>query len=122
VESGMKKFALAAAFVLAGLFSAPAQSRAAVEIVMFEADWCHVCKQFKREVMPKYKDSEYGKDVPISFVMQGGDIWFELKEPIKGFPTFVVIQDGKEAERILGYAGRDEFFRKMSSMFKRTGN
>lgn len=84
---------------------------AALELVMFEAPGCTYCAQWHEEVGDAYPKTAEGKRAPLRIV------GLHVKRPadltgIKAVtfsPTFVLVEDGRELGRILGYPG-EEFF------------
>lgn len=99
--------AIAAALAL-GLL--PLQAGAA-ELVMLEQPGCAWCARFNAEIAPGYEKSEEGERAPLRRV--------DITEPIpddldhiaieRFTPTFILIDDGREIDRLRGYPG-DEFF------------
>ena len=93
----------------------------AAELLMFEHRGCIACKQFKAEVLPDYKLSEIGKNLPIRSIVQGDTEALEgLKIKSNAFyysPTFILVQDGVEIARIRGYLGKDKFWVQINNLY-----
>ena len=98
----------AMAAMMAWTMLAPAK---AAELVMFEQAGCVWCARFNAEIAPGYANSDEGKIAPLRRVDIHAPIPEDLADiPIERFtPTFVLMEDGKEYGRILGYPG-DQFF------------
>jgi len=85
---------------------------AALELVMYEQEYCEWCEKWDEEVGVVYPKTTEGKAAPLRKV----DIFEEIPEDLKKFrkprftPTFVLLDDGKEVGRIRGYPGEDFFW------------
>lgn len=81
------------------------------ELVMMEQDACPWCERWHEEVGVIYNKTAEGKRAPLRVVNIHGEWPEDLKNiRIERFtPTFVLIEDGKEIDRLRGYTG-DEFF------------
>ena len=84
----------------------------AAELVMFESDDCAWCERWHREIGAIYGKTEEARLAPLRRV----DIHDRVPEDLSRLkvarytPTFVLIQDGEEVGRILGYPGEDFFW------------
>lgn len=102
---------LALLLCLAGIV--PAQGLAA-ELLMLEQPGCPWCKRFNEEIAPGYANTQEGKIAPLRRV----DITEDWPKDLAGIrkerltPTFVLIDNGEEIDRLRGYPG-DNFFYSM---------
>jgi thioredoxin-related protein len=102
--------------VLALAFSLPA---AAAELIMFEAAGCPYCARWNREIAPIYPKTEEGKRAPLRRV----DIAAPRPADLAGIanivytPTFVLLEDGREIGRIVGYRGDEVFWSLLAELF-----
>ncbi len=95
------------------LVAAGSLSRAnAASLIMVEQEFCEYCKAWNEDVGVIYGKTAEGKRAPLRRI----DISDPLPDDI-GFltglvftPTFVLVDDGKEIGRILGYASEDFFW------------
>jgi len=93
---------------LFGLSAAPA---GAAELVMFEQAGCAWCARWHKEVGPAYPRTAEGRAAPLRRV----DLRAPRPDDLRAIagvvhtPTFVLVEDGREVGRILGYPG-DAFF------------
>jgi hypothetical protein len=102
--------ALAFAALLLGLASLTSPAQAA-ELVAFERAGCVRCLAWEHDIAPIYPKTEEGRQAPLRRV--------DIAEPrpadlvgvggVKYTPTFVLISEGREIGRIVGYTS-DEFF------------
>jgi len=102
-------------------FTAPSASAIpAWELLIFEHPDCTYCRVFRRDVLPYYHEA-VEREVPLRFVdlMTTEPGSFALKARIDTVPTAVLMKDGSEVGRIVGYWGRDVFFRMLSRMLAR---
>ncbi len=97
------------AVVLAGLTEPVAQ---AAELVMFETASCPYCRRWHREIGPIYPKTPEARRAPLRRVdldaPRPPDLTF-----VKGVaftPTFVLVEDGREIGRFMGYGGDEQFW------------
>jgi len=64
----------------------PAQVLKAAELVVVDQDYCPYCERFESEIAPAWP------------------------KPATLTPTFILIEDGKELGRLVGYAGDEHFW------------
>lgn len=85
---------------------------AGAELLMFEQKACPFCAAFNREIAPDYPRSQAGAVAPLRhvdiFESRNGGI--DGLEPAVFTPTFVLVEDGLEVGRMLGYPGRRYFY------------
>lgn len=109
-----------AALALASLagYRSPAQAATgAVRLVVFEMSGCGNCRQFRAEMKDRYESSAVGARMPLEIHdYQVARRIFRLKYAITATPTFVVVQDGYELERFIGFAGVGAFTRKVAQL------
>lgn len=110
-ESRMSKLlsSLGLAVLLCSLFSAAPR---AAELIMFESSTCEWCEAWNKEIGVIYDKTDEAKVAPLRRVSIDDPMPPDLTQ-IRGIhytPTFVVISDGKEVGRILGYPGQDFFW------------
>lgn len=111
----MRRISLAlsmlAILVATGLATAPAQ---AAELVMFDAKWCGYCKRFHREVGATYGESDVAQVFPLRVIdIDREQPDFEAREQVRGTPTFVFVESGREIARFSGYTSPERFYETM---------
>jgi len=90
----------------------PLTAADAAELVMFEEDGCPWCERWNEEIGVVYDRTREGRLAPLRRV----DMHAPLPEDLRGLklasysPTFVVVSNGREVGRILGYPGEDFFW------------
>ena len=102
--------------------TAMAQSgRGNVELVMFDDPGCPYCRQWHREVGAAYRNSPEGRRAPLRQVMlrSGTPSDLKLVSPVRASPTFVLVLDGREVGRLLGYGGADFFWGQLEGLMKK---
>lgn len=104
------------ALLVSLVFGFPA---AAAELIMFEAAGCPYCARWNREIAPIYPKTEEGRRAPLRRVDIAGPRPPELAgiPNIVYTPTFVLLDDGKEVGRIVGYSGDEIFWSLLSELF-----
>ena len=97
------------ALSLAALAALPAL---AVELVMVEQPGCIYCERWDKEIAPAYPKTAEGKFAPLRRVDIDEPLPADLTDisPIVFTPTFVVVENGKEISRLVGYPGEDFFW------------
>lgn len=119
---GRRQIALALAALGLGWLGGPARAArdpkpkdaiARTEILVYEDPDSPPCQVFRRDIVPVYQASSRSRRVPLRFI----DITSMpsdtpgLTGPIEIVPTAVVMRDGEEIARIVGYWGPDAFGR-----------
>jgi hypothetical protein len=114
------RLALAGLLLMAGLVVAASGVQTA-ELVMFEDAACSWCRRWHAEIGPGYPHSEEGQRAPLRRVdirdlhMSG----VSLASPVRATPTFVLVEDGREVGRIVGYPGADFFYPRLEELLAR---
>lgn len=106
----VKTSLLAVAAVVATAVSLSSRAQAA-ELVFYMSEACGVCDQWKAEVGAIYPKTDEARKLPLRTVSVHDDPPADLAF-VKGVmytPTFVVVENGKEVGRIVGYIS-DYFF------------
>ncbi len=128
----MRKFTL---FLLAALIASlplspagarrdggtPAIPQSPYELVVFEADGCTYCQNFRADVLPLYKASQIGRETPIRLVnvSRSDETKMGLNGAITIVPTVVLMHQGQEVDRIVGYTGPFNFMKMVAYMMGR---
>lgn len=88
------------------------RSSLAAELVMFESATCTWCDRWNEEIAPIYPKTNEGRCAPLRRVDIGDPRPQDLQgiERIVYTPTFVVVDDGQEVGRLVGYPGEDFFW------------
>lgn len=93
----------------------------AAELVMFESSACAWCEAWHNEVGVIYDKTPESRVLPLRRVNIHADRPADLKH-IDGIiytPIFVVLEDGEEIGRILGYPGDDFFWQLIGEIVKK---
>lgn len=86
-----------------------------LRLVMIEEDGCSFCLRWKRDVGVGYPLSEEGRRAPLVLV----DRWSREAQTLGRIvytPTFVLVRDGVEQGRIVGYPGADFFWTMLAEL------
>lgn len=111
-------FALAAGLVA---FTATPDKARAAQLLMFEQTFCEWCEIWDEEIGTFYEKTSEGKRAPLRRVNIHGKRPGDLKK-IKAVvytPTFVLMDEGKEVGRILGYPGADFFWELLEKLIEK---
>ena len=82
------------------------------EIIVVDALFCPYCEKFKKDVLSSYKGT-----IPLRTAHKEQLKDFKIQSKIKGTPTIIFIEDGKEIFSHTGYVDEKEFY-KMVGKFK----
>lgn len=113
-----------AVFALTLLALAPGVSRAqTLELVMVEQHGCAYCAMWNREIAPIYPKTEAGEVAPLRRLNLGDAVPEDLAldQPAVFTPTFILVADGVEIGRIVGYPGEDFFWGLLEQMLTNHG-
>lgn len=109
-----------AAFLTLLLLSLASPAQAA-ELLMFREDGCPYCAEWEREIGDIYPLTAEAERAPLRRVdLHGpppGDV--SLDGEIRYTPTFVLVEDGEEVDRIIGYPSEEAFWGLLGEMLER---
>lgn len=90
----------------------------AVEFIVIEARGCPMCQLFRDEIAPLYRATARARRAPLRFVdVAHADLdAIGLAAPIEIVPTVVLMREGAEIDRLVGYTGPEIFMRAVSTM------
>jgi hypothetical protein len=89
-------------------------------LIMVDKENCVWCKRWEEAVQPDYLASPEGKILPFVRLRRGHKDLAGLNGV--GFaPTFVLIVNGRDVGRIVGYGGPDHFWAEIDRLFRRAG-
>ncbi len=89
-----------------------------LELIVIEARGCPMCRLFRDEIAPAYRATARAKQAPLRFV----DVSFtdpatlNLAAPIEIVPTIILMRDGAEIDRLVGYTGPEIFMSVVGKM------
>ncbi len=96
-------------FCLAGTSSTLAAND--IELLVIEQDFCPYCERFNREIALTYPKTSEGQRAPLR-KLDLFEPWpseYVNVTPANFTPTFILVHNGLEIDRITGYPG-DEYF------------
>jgi thioredoxin-related protein len=93
----------------------------AAELVMFESEGCDWCEAWDDDIGVAYDKTSEAKVVPLRRVDIDDDRPADLShlEGLMYTPTFVVMKDGNEVGRIIGYPGEDFFWQLLNEIIEK---
>lgn len=97
---------------------ATAALAAALELVMVEERGCPWCASWNREVAPAYPNTPEGQAAPLRRIDLGevDESGIRIGGPVVYTPTFLLVEEGEELDRIEGYPGPDFFWALLGKM------
>ena len=89
-----------------------------IELVVFETDDCAYCLIFRKNIAYLYAQMSQSHTVPMRFVQlkDSKTSGLDLNEPVNIAPTIVLVRDGQEIDRIIGYTEPELFFDMVSHL------
>jgi hypothetical protein len=91
-----------------------------VILLLVEDPGCPYCARWDRDVGPAYARSAEGRFAPLVRRYRGSpDVGF--LDRVVFSPTFVVLKEGQEVGRIVGYSGPDFFWSELSPLLVKAG-
>lgn len=90
------------------------------ELLMIEEPGCIYCARFNREIGPAYPKTDEGRLAPLRR-LQLADPWpNDLQDVRKASftPTFILIDNGVEVDRLVGYPGDEHFWFLLNQMLE----
>lgn len=108
------------AAVVTAVLAFNAGSAVAAELLMFEEPRCPWCIKWHREIGPTYDRTDEGRQLPLRRIELPGSRPVDLAgvANIRYSPTFVVVHCGREAGRVIGYAGEEAFWGELGSILR----
>lgn len=91
------------------------------ELLMIESASCVYCAKFDREIAPAYSHTAEGTLAPLRR-LQLSEPWPDDLQQVKSSsvtPTFILVVDGIEIDRLLGYPGDDHFWFLLNEMLEK---
>ena len=110
----------AVAWTCIALAAEPVDLRRATVLVMVEERGCPYCRRFDDETRASYVNSPEGRLAPLVRRARGSPELAFL-DRLAYSPTFVLLVQGREVGRIVGYRGPDLFWMEMAGLFARSG-
>ncbi len=97
--------------------------RAEVALVMIEQPGCAWCARWNAEIAPIYPKTPEGAVAPLRRIQLRDPLpeGVTLSRPANFTPTFVLLIDGVESNRIEGYPGEDFFWGLLDVMLTQAG-
>lgn len=94
----------------------------AAELLMVEQQGCHYCIEWKETLGPIYPKTPEGRYAPLRMVdiTATDTVDADLKGRVVFTPTFILIEDGQEIDRLEGYPGEDFFWPLLERMLLRS--
>ena len=88
---------------------------------MFEAPDCGYCLKWDAEVGVVYARTAEARIAPLRRLQlaAGTPAGLMLREEVRYTPTFVLVRDGRELDRITGYLGEEQFWGLLGVMLAR---
>jgi hypothetical protein len=92
-----------------------------LELLVFEHADCTYCRVFRRDVLSKYPQSAPGQQAPLRFIdiAKSDTGGLGLRGGIDTLPTAVLMKEGREVDRIVGYWGPENFFKMLAFLLAR---
>ena len=93
----------------------------AAELLVIDQDDCPYCKKFNREIAQAYPKTAEGSCAPLRRI-DLHEPWpaeYSSIETQRFTPTFILINDGEEIDRLIGYPGDEHFWFLLGEMLQK---
>lgn len=111
----------AAAVIAVTAFAALTSAASAAELMVFSTKHCPYCVAWEREIGHIYPRTEEGRLAPLRRIDLEGRRPADLPRmrPVDVTPTFVLVDEGHEVGRIVGYSGDQSFWPQLRRLLSR---
>jgi hypothetical protein len=118
-RAAARAMALAALCIAAAGQIAPALAQ--TRLLMFEQPGCAWCARWDAEIGDAYAKTEEGRRAPLQRVQlrDGPPEGLRLESRPMVTPVFVLVHEGEEVGRIVGYPGEDFFWPLLAGLIER---
>lgn len=96
-----------------------AASAAELAFVMVEHPACPFCRAWHRTIGPVWPKSDLGRRAPLVRLELGTDPLPPGIGEVRVTPTFILLAEGREVGRIVGYQGETLFWQQAEALFAR---
>ena len=105
--------------LISGVLMLPNVAARAAELLMFESPLCEWCDMWHEEIGPIYPKTAEARCAPLRRLDISDPLPQSVTDirPVIYTPTFVLVEDGREVGRIMGYPGEDFFWGLLAEMF-----
>jgi len=104
--------------LLTSLITLPALG---AELLMIEQHDCPYCDRFNAEIAQAYPKTKEGNLAPLVRLQLHEPLpnKYEAIKPATVSPTFILVSDGVEVDRLLGYPGDEHFWFLLNEMLEK---
>ena len=104
------------------LTALPLAALAEVRLLMAEEPGCIYCARWNAEIAVIYSKTPEGQAAPLErFIVDVEEPAADLSSRVLFTPTFILVRDGVELDRIEGYPGEDFFWGLLGMMLVEHG-
>ncbi len=91
---------------------------ARLELLVIEVRGCTICDLVRLHIQPAYEATPRAQQVPMRYIdiTHIDELKLGLANRVDTLPTIVLMQDGREVDRISGYLGPQNFFAALTHM------
>ncbi|GHB23161.1 hypothetical protein GCM10007094_09320 [Pseudovibrio japonicus] len=116
----MKNFGWISCAILALVLSASQAASADRKLLLVEDEICPWCERWEQEIGVAYSKTEEGQQAPLlrMDIDDGVPDGITLKSKPRFTPTFILLIDDTEKQRIEGYPGEDFFYPALNQMLQ----
>lgn len=101
--------------------ASPTVALAETYLLMAERVGCYWCQRWDEEIAPIYSKTPEGQAAPLKrYDVQRDKPDVAFNRAVRYTPTFILVRDGQELDRIEGYPGEDFFWGLLGAMFERS--
>lgn len=93
----------------------------AAELIVVESADCPYCQRFHAEIGVAYPKTDEGKLAPLRLLDISEPLPEELRsvKPARVTPTFILVENNREVDRLVGYPGDEHFWFLLGEMLEK---
>lgn len=94
-----------------------------LELLVLEVETCSICFLVRQRIQPVYEKTTHARTVPMRYVdiTRRDELQLGLTSRVDTLPTIVLMRDGKEINRFVGYMGHENFLQVVTHALRAEG-
>ena len=94
-----------------------------LELLVLEIEACDICSLVRQRIQPHYEKTSHARTVPMRFIdiTRRDEMQLGLTSRVDTLPTIVLMRDGQEIKRFVGYMGHENFLQVVGHALRTEG-
>ena len=96
---------------------------ARLELIVLEIEACDICNLVRQRIQPLYEKTSHARNVPMRYIdiTRRDEMQLGLTSRVDTLPTIVLMRDGQEIKRFVGYMGHENFLQVVGHALRTEG-